>query len=123
MYNFTHNVYFYTQGVILHNDLRCFVARQFLSRIYALSSVKISGLKMCECKKMTNMRYGQRFTIILSHGHCSVNLIFLQQLVRELQISFFFHSIVFSAADFQSIDCRLKFDHHLIHITFTILTS
>ena len=44
--------------ILLPNiDLRCFVARQFLSRIYALLSVKFSGLKMCECKKMTNIRY------------------------------------------------------------------
>ena len=28
-------------------------------RIYALLSVKFSGLKMYECKKMTNIRYGQ----------------------------------------------------------------
>ena len=32
-------------------DLRCFVARQFLSQIYALLSVKCSGLKICWCKK------------------------------------------------------------------------
>ena len=45
--------------ILLPNiDLRCFVARQFLLRIYALLSVKFSGLKMCECKKMTNIRYG-----------------------------------------------------------------
>ena len=31
--------------------LRYFVARQFLSQIYALLSVKFSGLKICECKK------------------------------------------------------------------------
>ena len=38
--------------ILLSNiDLRCFVARQFLSQIYALLSVKFSGLKMCECKK------------------------------------------------------------------------
>ena len=30
---------------------------QLLSRIYALLSVKFSGLKMCECKKMTYIRY------------------------------------------------------------------
>ena len=28
-----------------------------MSRIYALLSVKFSGLKMCQCKKMTNIRY------------------------------------------------------------------
>ena len=38
-------------------NLRCFVARPFLSEIYALLSVKFSGLKMCGCKKMTNFRY------------------------------------------------------------------
>ena len=32
-------------------NLRCFVARPFLSEIYALLSVKFSGLKMCGCKK------------------------------------------------------------------------
>ena len=39
--------------LIFHSniDLRCFVARQFLSQIYTLLSVKFSGLKMCECKK------------------------------------------------------------------------
>ena len=30
--------------------LHYFVARQFLSHIYALLSVKFSGLKICECK-------------------------------------------------------------------------
>ena len=48
--------------ILLSNiDLRCFVARQFLSQIYALLSEKFPGLKMCECKKMTNMRYGAEF--------------------------------------------------------------
>ena len=32
-------------------SLRCFVVRQLLSRIYALSSVKFSGLKLWLCKK------------------------------------------------------------------------
>ena len=32
-------------------SLRCFVARQLLLRIYALSSVKFSGLKLRLCKK------------------------------------------------------------------------
>ena len=40
-------------------DLRCFVARQFLLQIYALLHVKFSGLKMRECKKMTNIRYAK----------------------------------------------------------------
>ena len=35
-----------------------------MSRIYALLGVKFSGLKMC--KKMTNMRYDQVFSISLS---------------------------------------------------------
>ena len=39
-------------------SLRCFVARQLLLRIYALSSVKFSGLKLWLCKKVTNMKYG-----------------------------------------------------------------
>ena len=32
-------------------SLRCFVARQLLSQIYALSSVKFPGLKLRLCKK------------------------------------------------------------------------
>ena len=32
-------------------SLRCFVVRQLLSCIYALSSVKFSGLKLWLCKK------------------------------------------------------------------------
>ena len=32
-------------------SLRCFVVRQLLSRIYALSSVKFSGLKLWLCRK------------------------------------------------------------------------
>ena len=35
-------------------SLRCFVVRQLLSRIYALSSVKFSGLKLWLCKKSDN---------------------------------------------------------------------
>ena len=73
--DFTRSVWFYAQCVILHTvcnfthcailhtvwniceillccgDLRCFVARQFLSQIYALLSVKFSGLKICLFEK------------------------------------------------------------------------
>ena len=45
--SFTHTVCNFTQNI----DSGCFVARQFLSQIYALLSVKFSGLKMCWCKK------------------------------------------------------------------------
>ena len=45
-FNYTHRVWFYTQCMILQASLRCFVARQLLYRIYALSSVKFSGLKL-----------------------------------------------------------------------------
>ena len=77
--NFTHSVKFYTNSVglgtertfaqckILHTvynvhtehiydfelpdvSLRCFVVRQLLSHIYALSSVKFSDLKLWLCK-------------------------------------------------------------------------
>ena len=34
-----------------------FIKRQLLTQIYALVSVKLSGLEMCSCKKMTNIRY------------------------------------------------------------------
>ena len=51
--------------ILLSNiDLRCFVARQFLSQIYALLSVKFSDLKMCECKK--NDKYGKIVLHLLS---------------------------------------------------------
>ena len=62
MYNFTQSVQFYTQCMYFtHNlicefelpdaSLRCFVVRQLLLCIYALSSVKFSGLKLWLCKK------------------------------------------------------------------------
>ena len=45
--------------VILHTGgLLYFVVRQNLSQIYAFFSVKFPGLKICECNKMTNLRYG-----------------------------------------------------------------
>merc|ERR1711934_1281201 len=47
VYTFTLNDNFELLGV----TLRCFVARQLLSRIYALLSVKFPGLKMRLCKK------------------------------------------------------------------------
>ena len=51
MCNFTHTVCKFTQNI----DLRCFVERRFLLQIYALLSVKFSGL--ISVKNMTNMRY------------------------------------------------------------------
>ena len=47
MCSFTHSVLFYTMCVILHTV----VDYSILSQIYALLSVKFSGLKICECKK------------------------------------------------------------------------
>ena len=47
VYNFTFSDNFELLGV----TLRCFVARQLLSRIYALLSVKFPGLKLRLCKK------------------------------------------------------------------------
>ena len=47
VYNFTFSDNFELLGV----TLRCFVARQLLSRIYALLSVKFPGLKLQLCKK------------------------------------------------------------------------
>ena len=42
-------------------DLRCFVAGQICRKFTHFSSVKFSWLKICECKKMTNIRYGYRY--------------------------------------------------------------
>ena len=50
VYNFTFSDHFELLGV----TLRCFVARQLLSRIYALLSVKFPGLKLRLCKKNDN---------------------------------------------------------------------
>ena len=47
VYNFTFSDNFEIIGV----TVRCFVARQILSRIYALLSVKFPGLKLWLCKK------------------------------------------------------------------------
>ena len=49
----------------------CFVARQFLLQIYALLRVKFSSLKMCECKKMTNIRYGPLIHCHSDYSHNS----------------------------------------------------
>ena len=46
-----HTMCDFTLCAICAINLRCFVARPFLSEIYALLSVKFSGLKMCGCKK------------------------------------------------------------------------
>ena len=54
MCNFTHSVLFHTHRVILHTRLLYavfFVARQLLSQIDVLSSVKFPGLKLRLCKK------------------------------------------------------------------------
>ena len=60
--NFTHSVWYYAQFIISHIiffciwahnvSLRCFVPRQLLSRICALSGVKFPGLKLRLCKKI-----------------------------------------------------------------------
>ena len=56
--NFTHFVQMFVnmchgniREAICVANVRCFVARYFLSYIYALLSVKFSDLKMCRCKK------------------------------------------------------------------------
>ena len=36
-----------------------------MSQIYALLSVKFPGLKICECKKMTNIRYDHDYRLVL----------------------------------------------------------
>ena len=62
--NFTHCIF---------GDLRCFVARQFLSKVYA------QGLKSACVKKMTNMRYVhygniQNFQLCLSfYPHLNIS--------------------------------------------------
>ena len=48
-----------------------FVARQFLLQIYALLRVKFSSLKMSECKKMTNIRYGPLIHCHSDYSHNS----------------------------------------------------
>ena len=54
VYNFTHSVYIsHTKKCefeLPDVSLRCFVVRQLLSPFYALSSVKILGLKLWLCK-------------------------------------------------------------------------
>ena len=47
-------------------SLRCFVARQLLLRIYALSSVKFSGLKLWLCKKCDKYEVWRRTTLIFN---------------------------------------------------------
>ena len=55
-------------------SLRCFVARQLLLRIYALSSVKFSGLKLWLCKKCDKYEvwwWGISLYLCQIHGHCA----------------------------------------------------
>ena len=57
MYDFTHSVYIsHINNYVIFSSqmlvsLRSFVVKQLLSRIYALPSVKFSGLKLWLCKK------------------------------------------------------------------------
>ena len=58
MYDFTHSVYIsHINNYVIFSSqmlvsLRSFVVKQLLSRIYALPSVKFSGLKLWLCKKI-----------------------------------------------------------------------
>ena len=54
----------YVKILLCCGDLRCFVARQFLSRIYALLSGKFSSLKSASVKKGTNIRYGSGMSLV-----------------------------------------------------------
>ena len=49
-----HRILIYMWILLSNIDLRC---EAILLQIYAFLSVKFSGREMCECKKMTNMRY------------------------------------------------------------------
>ena len=63
MCNFTYSVYSGTQCVI--SQTVCNFPHS-VSQIYALLSVKFSGLKACWRKEMTNMKYGLLFDIFWS---------------------------------------------------------
>ena len=62
--------------------LRFFVATQLLSRIYALSSVKFSGLKLWLCKKCDKYEVCTKLVItkLVSFLNCFLNFPFLSQL-------------------------------------------
>ena len=91
MYNFTQSVKFYTQCIILHKvynftctqciyftynlicefelpdaSLRCFFVRQILSCIYAISSVKFSGLHLLHLLHLFHLIYLLHFTRVTS---------------------------------------------------------
>ena len=71
MCNFTRNVWFYTKFTLFCceafcvTNLHCFVARQFLSQIYALFSVKFTDLKMCQCKKSDKYEVWMLYTDVI----------------------------------------------------------
>ena len=57
-HNFEHYVQLYIK--FTHGNSHSFVARQFLSVIYALLSVIFAMGHVRECERMTNMGYGHR---------------------------------------------------------------
>ena len=65
------------------NFTHSFVARQLLSLIYALSSVKFLGLKLRLCKK--DMRYAKHFFVHISCNisNCGLNMFLIWNLSRE----------------------------------------
>ena len=54
-------------------SLRCFVARQLLLQIYALSSVKFSELKLWLCKKCDKYEVCADVSLIMSRKNVSIH--------------------------------------------------
>ena len=63
---FTRGVKYLCPKCVCRGDLHCFVVGQFCSKFTHFPSVKFSWLKMCACKKQTNISYTQWMTFY----HC-----------------------------------------------------
>ena len=86
-------------------SLRCFVARQLLLRIYALSSVKFSGLKLWLCKKCDKYE-------VCIQPNLFTNVHLINSMTRPHQYLNSQHSNLFCMFLFPKAFCHFKQSSH-----------
>ena len=103
MCNFTHSVEFvlrygnlrcFCREATFFANLRCFVVRQILSKIYALLRGKFSWPKMRLWKKMTNMRYGQLVVIYGNQWQSLLNFYLIISISVQSVLNFYSFLII-----------------------------
>ena len=70
-------------SAICATNSRCFVARSFLSKIYALLSVNFQDLKYASVKKMTNIRYENASGILAWRVKGEIRLLHSPQMFKS----------------------------------------